>query len=260
VRILLGIPSGGNPTKEFLSSLATLRLPERCTAFDRYTVSGNFVPAQREMIVRRALALTADAVLMIDDDMVVPPDALENLSATLEGDSGAAIAGALYYSRDGIRPMVADGWTSSDMTGASIPPFDDCTPTAVDAVGFGCVLIRISALKMLAPPFFGAQIYMETGAARARLCNEDYLLCERLRQSGYRVLLHPGVRCGHVDRESDRVIPLTWEPADVTNRRRMIVVEPGPRYAVVDYDPSLPRARERHLAAPLTYVSVEERF
>ncbi len=220
-------------------------------------VSGNFVPAQREMIVRRSLALAADAVLMIDDDIVVPPDALETLSATLESDFGAAIAGALYYSRDGIRPMVADGWTSTDMTTASIPPFDDRTPTAVDVVGFGCVLIRVSALKMLAPPFFGAQIYIETAAARARLCNEDFLLCERLRQSGYHVLLHPGVRCGHVDRESDRIVPQTWEQPDITNRRRMIVVEPGPRYALVDYDPSLPRARERHLAASLTYVSVD---
>lgn len=258
MRILLGIPSGGSPTKEFLASLATLRLPEHCTAFDRYTVSGNFVPAQREMIVRRALGLAADAVLMIDDDMVVPPEALENLSAALEGDPGAAIVGALYYSRDGIRPMVADGWTSSDMSAASIPPFDDRTPTAIDAVGFGCVLIRISALKMLSAPFFGAQIYIETTAARARLCNEDYLLCERLRQSGYRVLLHPAVRCGHVDRESDRILPQAWEPAAVTNRRRMIVVEPGPRYAVVDYDPSIPRARERHLEASLTYVSVDD--
>jgi GT2 family glycosyltransferase len=255
VRILLGVPTMGHPTNEFLASIARLRLPQSCTAFDRFTVTGNFVPAQRELIVRRALAGNADYVLMIDDDMVVPPDALEALLLA-SAESDVAIAGALYYTRDGIRPMVAQDWSSTQTTSASIPAFDS-VPVAVDALGFGCVLLRLSALRMLAPPFFGAQVYIETAAARVRLCNEDFLLCERLREAGYRIMLHPGVRCGHVDRESGRIVPEAWEIPSVTNRRRMIISEPGPRFTLVDYDPSVAQAAERHDDAALTYLTVE---
>lgn len=256
MRILLGVPTAGNPTTEFLASIARLRLPASCTAFDRYTVTGNFVPAQRELIVRRALAAGADYVLMIDDDMVVPPDALEGLARVVEGSADVAIAGALYYTRDGIRPMVAQDWSSTKTTTASIPAFDS-VPVTVDALGFGCVLLRLSALRMLAPPFFGAQVYIETSAARVRLCNEDFLLCERVREAGYRVVLDPAVRCGHVDRDSGRIVPESWESASITNRRRMIVAVPGPRYSVVDYDPKVGLAEERHDAAALTYLTVE---
>jgi GT2 family glycosyltransferase len=251
------MPSAGNPTPQFLASIASLQLPQGCSAFDRHTVTGNFVPAQREMLVRHAFAAAADFLFMIDDDMVVPPDALALLAEALESARGAALVGALYYSRDGLRPMVADGWSSSDMTHSSIPPFDDRTPTTVDAVGFGCVLVRMSALRMLSAPFFGAQIYIETRAARARLCNEDYLLCERLRENGFGIILHPAVRCGHVDREHNRVVPERWERVEETSRRRMMVVEPGPRYSLVAFDATVPRATEHHMRASLDYVSVD---
>lgn len=256
MRILLGIPTGGHPTRQFLDSLGTLRLPDTCTAFDRFTVTGNFVPAQRELIVRRAFASSVDYVLMLDDDIVVPPDAVLKLAAILESDLDAAIAGGLYYTRDGIRPMVADGWSSNDTTQAWIPAFG-FAPVTVDAIGFGCVLVRVSALRMLVPPFFGAQIYVETAAARVRLCNEDFLMCERMRATGYRIVLDAGVRCGHVDRESNNVIPFAWESPFATNRQRMMVVRAGPHFELVDYDPKQPRASETHEAAKLDYISVE---
>lgn len=256
MRILLGVPTRGNPTKEFLASLGALQLPAACGAFEHYTVTGDFVPGQRELIVRRAFAKGADYLLMIDDDMVVPPDAVERLAAVLEADATCAVAGALYYARDGIRPMAVDGWHSNDTTTAWIPAFDH-DPVRIDAVGFGCVLLRVAALRALRPPIFNVQIYIEASDARVRLCNEDYLLCERLRERGYGVALHAGVRCGHFDRGSQRVIPEHWEPPETTNRRRMIVVDPGPRFSLVDYDGSLRRITERHERAVLTYISVD---
>lgn len=256
MRLLLGVPTAGHPTREFLDSLRTLDMPGEVVAFDRCTVTGNFVPAQRELIARRALATGADYLLTIDDDMVVPPDALVRLLDLLRAQPDVAIAGALYYGRDGIRPMAASGWESHDTTKGWIPAFTD-EPVAVDAVGFGCVLTRVSALRRLAQPFFGAQIYIETSAARVRLCNEDFLLCERFRHAGYRVVLHAGVRCGHVDRASGRVIPEQWEDVALTGRPRMVVVSPGPHFSLVDYDPSQPVAREQHEEAALTYVSVD---
>jgi hypothetical protein len=256
VRLLLGLPGAGHPTQPFLDSLAALRLPPETTAIDRYVVTGNFIPGQRELCVRRALALRADVLVMIDDDMQVPPDAIVMLCDALALDPSLAIAGALYYSRDGIRPMAATRWTSTNTTTAAIPGFRDAV-VPVDAVGFGCVALRVAALGALTPPYFGAQIFIEEGAARVRLCNEDFLLCERVRGAGYGVALHAGVRCGHYDRERAVIEPLRWETPEATQLERMIVMRPGPHYELVPYDASGATASERHAAARLDYVSVD---
>ena len=219
-------------------------------------MSGNFIPGQRELAVRRALALNADVLVMIDDDMQFPPEAVAMLCDALALDPSLAIAGALYYSRDGIRPMAATRWKSADTTTAGIPAFD-AGIVRVDAVGFGCVALRLSALASLTAPYFGVQIFIEEGAARVRLCNEDYLLCERLRGAGFGIALHAGVRCGHFDRERGMLEPLRWETAAETRAERMLVVQPGPRYALVPYDPAGATANERHEAARLEYVSVD---
>src|SRR6185437_13820561 len=68
VKLLLGIPTSGAPTQPFLESLAQLAIPGNVTSLEHYTVQGNFIPAQRELIVERALALGVDALVMCDDD------------------------------------------------------------------------------------------------------------------------------------------------------------------------------------------------
>ena len=256
MKLLLAIPTAGSPAEPFLASLAALQLPESCTAIERYVVTGNYVPAARELIVRQALERSVDLLAMIDDDMVLPPDALVALLAALDDDPALALVGGLYYSRDGLRPMAADPWRSSDTREGAIPAFAD-RPVRVDAVGFGCVLMRASALRQLEPPFIGAHIYVEESRARVRICNEDYLLCERLRAAGYGIALHGGVRCGHYDRATRTVLPQSWEPPEATAEPRMMVVEPGPRYRLVPYDPHVPLASERQEAARLTYLFVD---
>ncbi len=253
MKLMLGIPTAGSPTQPFLASLATLRMPPTATAFERATITGNYVPAQRELLVRRAQAAGIDVLAMIDDDMVLAPDALVDLCADLAAHPDAALSGALYYSRDGLRPMAANGWRSDDTRAGYVPPFaNDARP--VDAVGFGCVVLRVAALAALERPYFHAQVFLEERAGRARVCNEDYLLCERLRAAGYTVRLHAGVRLGHYDRATERVQPAVWEPSEETDRPRMMVVEPGPRFTLVPYDEAHARADERRERAAVEYL------
>ena len=245
MKLLIGIPTGGSPTRPFLDALAALRLPERVTEADRVVWSGNFVPAQREMIVRDALERGFDLLAMIDDDIVAPPDALELLADALDTDPSAALAGALYYSRDSARPMAVARWSSDDTTTAAIPAFAHGRVADVDGVGFGCVMVRTAALRALAPPYFAAHLFVDRASRVVRQCDEDYLLCERLRASGARVLLHAGVRAPHYDRAADTTAPVRWEDDAQTDRLRMIVLRDG-RTALVPFDESVPRAGERH--------------
>ena len=254
MRLFLGVPSAGAPAAPFVDSLGKLELPPGTQAFERGIVTGNFVPAQRDVLLARALAWNADVVAMCDDDMIVPPDALALLCEALDRSPSAALAGALYYSRDGLRPMAVDGWSAEDTRCGWIPAFDDRTPVTVDGVGFGCIAIRAAAVAALERPYFASQIYVEHGDGRVRVCNEDYLFCARVRAAGHTVLLHPGVRCGHYDRTANAIAPRHWESPDATNRRR-VLIRSGTRYELVPYETAPKETTpERHLRAEVTYV------
>jgi cellulose synthase/poly-beta-1,6-N-acetylglucosamine synthase-like glycosyltransferase len=252
VKLVIGIPTGGTPTRPFLDALARLELPAGVTDADRVVWTGNYVPAQREMIARDALQRGADLLAMIDDDIVAPPDALVQLVAALEDDPGAGLAGALYYSRDSARPMAVTRWNSADTTSAAIPAYAG-RPAVVDGVGFGCVVVRMSALRALEPPYFSAHLFVDRGARVVRVCDEDYLFCERVRSAGMRVLLHAGVRAEHYDRATGTTAPSAWEPEADTDRLRMIVRQ-GERTALVPFDDAVPRDRERQEPFPATLL------
>lgn len=253
MKLLIGIPTGGAPARPFLDSLATLVLPPSVGDADRLVWTGNFVPAQREMIARDALQRNADVLVMIDDDMVVPSDALVLLLAALDDDPRAAVAAALYYSRDGARPMAVAQWDSRDTTTAAIPAYGGSLPVAVDGVGFGLVALRTAALRALPFPLFAAHLFVDERARVVRQCDEDYLLCERLRHAGWRVLLHSGVRAPHFDRGTGTTAPARWESDEETDRVRMIVRE-NETTALRPFDASVPRADERQEPFPATLL------
>ncbi len=253
MKLLIGIPTSGQPTRPFLDALTNLRLPPSITEADRLVWTGNFVAAQREMIARDALQREVDLLAMIDDDIVAPPDALVRLISSFDEDPRAAIAGALYYSRDGLRPMAVSRWNSTDTTSAAIPAYAGEGVAQVDGVGFGCVVIRLTALRELAAPYFAAHVYIDEAARTARQCDEDYLLCERVRHARWNVLLHAGVRAGHYDRGTDRVISGATEPDDVTDALRMIVRN-GDTTKLVPFDDAVPRAQERQQSFPATLL------
>lgn len=256
MKITFGIPTAGAPSDPFLQSVAGLALPPQATAFDRSVVQGNFVPAQRELIAEHALQTDADVLFMCDDDMVLPSGALTDLCDVLDAQPQCGLAGALYYSRDGFRPMTVDNWNPDDTTSATIPAFDDRTPVRVDGVGFGCVAIRVAALRVLTPPYFPAHVFIERSAGRVRVCDEDYFFCALLRARGWDVVLHPGVRAGHFNRATGTIAPASWESAADSNHPRMVVTENGqPR--LVSATPNIACSAERHMRAAVDYLIVD---
>ncbi len=253
MKLLIGIPTGGQPTRPFLDALAKLTLPAAVTEADRLVWTGNAVAVQREMIARDAVARGADLLAMIDDDIIAPPDAIVLLIAALEADPQAALAGALYYSRDSARPMAVARWNSADTTSAAIPAFAGAQVVQVDGIGFGCVVVRVDALRALAPPYFASHVYVDERSRVVRQCDEDYLFCERVRGAGQHVLLHAGVRAGHYDRGRETIAPERWEDDAETGRLRMIVLQDGAT-RLVPFDDAVPRAAERQEPFPTTIL------
>lgn len=258
IRVVLGVPSGGSPASPFVEALpAGLAAPEFDVHLGRSVVFGNFIPAQREIVMRDAIDGDYAYLFFVDDDIVLPPNALGMLLATMAADETIAVAGGLYYSRDGARPIVVDGWTSTDTSAAHIPGFTGETVRDVGGVGFGCALLRVSHAAALDPPYFPAHVYIQRRSHTARQCDEDYRYCERVRDAGHRVVLDPRVRCAHYDRAAAMALPHQWETDDATRENRMIVAEEN-RTRLVPFDPSQPRVVERHENADLVYIFVDE--
>jgi len=256
-RILLGVASGGTPAQPFIDGLSALRLPAGTAALERSVAFGNYIPAQRELIMQDALDGAYDYLFFVDDDIVLPGDALERLLETIEADPQTAVVGGLYYSRDEVRPIAVGGWDSADTTTAYVPAYTSTSTDPVDGIGFGCALLRVSVARTLSAPYFPAHVYLERRARVARQCDEDFLYCERVRKHGYRVRLDARVRCGHYDRQRKVAFPTTWEPDEVTGIARMIVAG-AERPQLVPFDPSAPRIQEHHAVADLVYISVAD--
>jgi hypothetical protein len=256
LRVVLGVASAGSPTVPFLESLAKLRLPKNVGPLQRSFAFGNFVPAQRELIMNDAIDAIADYLFFVDDDIALPDNTLELLIATAEADPSAAVVGGLYYSRDSARPVTVADWNSSDTSSAHIPAFTSTSTGIVGGVGFGCALLRISAAKSLTAPYFPAHVYIEHGARLVRICDEDYLYCERVREAGHVVRLDARVRCRHYDRGSNTSAPYAWESDDVTSVPRMIVVDGGV-VSLVPLNESTPHIVERHQPADVSYIHVD---
>jgi hypothetical protein len=256
LRVVLGVASAGSPTAPFLESLAKLRLPNNVAPLQRSFAFGNFVPAQRELIMRDAIEAKSDYLFFVDDDIVLPENTLEMLISTAEADPAAAVVGGLYYSRDSARPVTVADWNSADTSTAHIPAFTSASTDVVAGVGFGCALLRISAAKGLREPFFPAHVYIEHGARLVRICDEDYMYCERVREAGHVVRLDARVRCRHYDRASETSAPYAWESDGVTSIPRMIVVDGG-IVSLVPLNESTPHIVERHERADLSYIHVD---
>jgi hypothetical protein len=236
--------------------LGRLKLPENVAQLQRSVVIGNYIPAQRELIMNDAVDGGFDYLFFVDDDMVLPERALEMLIETAQADAQTAVVGGLYYTRDSIRPVAVADWNSTDTSSAHIPAFTSSSAAIVDGIGFGCALLRVSAARKLNAPYFPSHVYIERKARRVRQCDEDYLYCERIRQAGLLVRLDARVRCPHYDRATDSVAPIAWESDDVTSVSRMIVEEDGVTH-LVPLDVSVPRMAEHHARGEITYITVD---
>jgi len=254
MRILIGIPTAGDPTPLFLKSLADLHLPPQIEIVGHLVVTGNFVPGQREVILRRAFAQDIDAVIMFDDDMILPRHTLHRLVDGLKSNPRTAIVGGLYYSRDGKQPIAVNRWHSHDIASSTVPAFSEKTPVQVDGVGFGCVALRMAAVTELSLPIFHTQILIDMQHHHVSLCNEDYLLCERLRKAHWSVILDPGLRCGHYDRRSGTISPTSWEQSPTTDHERMLVVTGEGDISLTDEDVRIPCIHEELQTGRIEYI------
>lgn len=152
---------------------------------------GYRIDEKRNGIARRALAMGADYVLMVDSDVLLPPDAL----ASLLGHGKEVVLG--YYQRKGAggdTDIVRLGAASAD----DVLTLDELSAAAadrslleVDAGGMGCALVSTDVFRRLGDPWF-----------EFTSVSEDYEFCRRCRAAGIGVFVDVRLRCHHLRLEA----------------------------------------------------------
>jgi len=150
------------------------------------------VPYARETLAKNAMAMGADYLFMIDDDMLAPPDLFYKL-VKHDVDIVAALAftrnpnhlPVIYSLIEGYDPVTKNPYCRSTV----VMNYPKNQLFECDAVGFGAVLIKVDTIrKMQEPYFFGMAA---TG--------EDVQFCLKARkQANARVFMDSSIKLGHL--------------------------------------------------------------
>lgn len=129
-------------------------------------------------------------LMFVDDDVVVPPDAVAEL-ASLDTDIAAGVYVMLHPRGNRIVPLLTarkDGyWVENWFDG----------PREVDACGTGCMMIRREVFEALGFPWFQWPMWLNED--RKFCCTSDDVdFCTRAKAKGFSIVSHGGIRCGHI--------------------------------------------------------------
>jgi 2-polyprenyl-3-methyl-5-hydroxy-6-metoxy-1,4-benzoquinol methylase len=144
----------------------------------------------RNQLVDAAIGAGFDWILMLDDDMVVPPDLVQRLLA-----HDKDVCGALYFQRGGsFHPVIMhriveeNGTFAAKFVAHSSPLLKNPGLHQVDIAGGGCLLFKVDIFRKLMPPYFESE----------RALGTDINLCSRLLDAGVDIFCDTSIELGHV--------------------------------------------------------------
>lgn len=210
VRVLVGFPHEGmTPSETYINRLANLKhlghLEERGKLlwdhapksvdrrFEFYLSSAGrmHVHIAREELGKKAMAMDADYLFMIDDDMVAPDDLFERLYAA-DKDIVAPLAFTRNFPHKPVMYSCIEGWDPviqrEHFVNHAILNYPKEKLAQCDAVGFGAVLIKMECLKKMPQPWF--MNFNKTG--------EDINFCYEARKYGFKTWMDTRIKLGHL--------------------------------------------------------------
>jgi len=182
-KLVIGIPTLGTVDYRFASSLMTIGIPENTKVVWLPRVMIDFA---RNQIVQKVLEDTDyeyEKILMIDDDMTIPPDVYFRLN---EHDKD--IIGVLAFKRRGdFAPCV---YAKRDKQYFPILPNKFCE---VDAIGSSVLLIKTEVFKKIKYPWFWTDYDSE-----GKHWSVDMRFCQKAKKGGYKIYCDPSIEIGHI--------------------------------------------------------------
>lgn len=134
----------------------------------------------RNWIAAKAVNSGADYLFFVDDDMILPKEALERL---LEANKD--IIGGVYLTKYEVQAPVYELLPGTQ-------PEKDIFQVA--AIGTGAMLIKTDVFKRLPQPWFKYE-WNQNGSVKR---SHDWIFCEDARNAGYKVWAEPRLDIKHI--------------------------------------------------------------
>ena len=209
MRILIAVPTFETIYPDTYKSIWELDRDGHEVLFE--SVRGYDVATARNKIAQKAIDLQTDYVLMVDNDVVLPENALKLL---LEGAKDICLG---YYPHRGTDNryngrtcicMLNDRETGeayynfpleSEYTAKEMKDLMDAgeKKIPVHGGGMGCALIRTDVFRKTSYPWYD---WVNYGDANRGMLSEDLFFCVLCRNSGYTIYTDVRVGCGHLFR------------------------------------------------------------
>lgn len=189
MRLLIAVPTFETVRPETFRSIYGLAVPDGVELMLDF-VGGYGAARARNLIAEECLEGGFDAVLMVDSDIVLPPDALGPL---LEGGCPVVLGCYPRRGEPGGTEVFLPGMR--DFTDANRVMAADLPRRRFEAKGggMGCALVRADVFRTLPRPWFEYVEYPD-GA----ILSEDNRFCDLCSRNGVRIEADGRVRCGHV--------------------------------------------------------------
>lgn len=192
-RILVGTPHRRKEDTN-CTNLYALQMPAGYSS-DLDQPYGYTTSDAQNFLVNKAINENYNYLMLIEDDNIVPKNAVVKLLQHFIDDVNVAMAGGIYY-RKYIPLETAGMHYDKDGNPSSIKhEIGDIIHNTL-VLSMGCTLIKVSALKQLEYPYFKA-INMD----ERPVITSDTYICEKFREIGMDIITDCGVQCLHVDRE-----------------------------------------------------------
>jgi hypothetical protein len=194
-RVLIGVPTekkAERDGKAYLPYVEGLVLPGyvEVKLLNQY---GHPVADNYNMIAQHALSTDADFVITIEDDMVVPPDAVVRLLELVKAHPRCAV-GAWY-----TRKQVPRESAHISVTGAYRGPVpDDGGIHEVCTLAMGCSIYPIAMFKEIPAPWF-------VTISGPRDFTQDSYFSQLAREAGWKLLVDSSLKAKHVCRKTGKV-------------------------------------------------------
>lgn len=164
-----------------------------------YTAGRLLTAMAREKLITEALKNDMDYIFMVDDDMLTPLDIMEKLLQDVEEHPEIDVLAPLAFMRNpphyAVIYTTTEGYDENHHVPYFMNNFVKKYPknklVECDAVGFGAVLIKMSMIRKMKPPY----CFSTTGSG------EDIYFCMKSKQeAGARIFMDTRVKLGHLSK------------------------------------------------------------
>src|SRR3990167_9012608 len=190
IKITIGIPTNRQGMRPKMVQCLSDLIKHGGYDFDILIAENGYTIAEnRNYIAAKAVNNKSDYLLMIDDDMIFPPDLLDTLIADQKD-----VVGVAYHPRSETGEIIKylDETHIVKLEQTNDPKYKKTFEC--HATGTGIILIKCSVFLKTPRPWFAFE-YLETGQCKL---GEDWYFCREIKKVGYKVWTNPTIKVGHL--------------------------------------------------------------